>query len=318
MNNQETLHTLKQLHKICTIGKRGFNIVANSVTNRGLKLMLKGYAQQRHQMAGDLEAMIETLGGNVSKRRSVLGMIHRGRIVIMSTLAIGPTSTESVALKEAAFGEKVALRTYRGALNKALMSEARTLVKSQFQQIQAVSEKINRLLGLSGEQLTVSLFDSEQAAETAVAALEKANFSQDGIKIVNLNEVIDFSREYHENEAVTMETTLSGMVGGAIWGSLLGAVAGIGFLLFPDFEPFMAATLVGTWVLTTLTGTVSGAVIGGILGFIIGLGTSEDDAYLYDASLEQGTTMVLLNTTSQRAPRASKIMYQVNQHEPTQ
>lgn len=112
MSNKETIRTLKKLHKICKAGERGFNVVANSVSNRGLKVMLKTYAQQRRQMADELKVMVESLGGKVSTRRSLPGMIHRGRIVIVSTLAIGPTDTESVALKEAEVGEKTAVRTY--------------------------------------------------------------------------------------------------------------------------------------------------------------------------------------------------------------
>ena len=61
-----------------------------------------------------------------------------------------------------------------------------------------------------------------------------------------------------------------------------------------------------------LSGTVGGMIIGAVLGFFIGLGVSEQDAYLYDASIKRGTTMVLLNTNPRRAPEASQIMRQVN------
>lgn len=111
-------------------------------------------------------------------------------------------------------------------------------------------------------------------------------------------------------KSLTPEAALSGGLGGAIWGSILAAVAGIGLLQFTGIEPFGAATMEGTWGLITL----SGLLIGAIMGFLIGLGVSEQDAYLYDASIERGNTMVLLKTTPRRAFEASRIMRQVNLH----
>ena len=312
MNNQETIRTLQQLHKLCKAGERGFNIIAKTVNNRGLKLMLKTYAQQRRQMADALATQIAAAGGTIPSRRSFRGMIHRGRIAIMTTLAIGPMETENVALKEAVLGEKTAVAAYQNALKKNLTPEAKTLVEQQFAQIQAVNQKVNELRGLSSDRLVVRLFNSEQDAATAVSALANMNFSQDAIETINLSQANEFNGRYNGEKAVTKEATISGGLGGAIWGSILGAVAGIGLLQFTGIEPFGAATMAGTWGLIALSGTVSGMLIGAILGFFIGLGVSEQDAYLYDASIQRGTTMVLLKTNPRRAPEASQIMRQVN------
>ncbi len=312
MNNQETIKTLQQLHKLCKAGERGFNIIAKVVNNRGLKMMLKTYAQQRRQMADELRELIETRGGTVSSRHSLRGMIHRGRIAIMTTLAIGPMETENVALKEAVLGEKTAVATYQNALKQNLAPEVKTLIEQQYTQIQAVSQKVQELRGVSSDRLVVRLFNSERDAATAVATLANRNFPQDAIETLNLSQTNEFNRRYHGEKAVTKEATLSGGLGGAIWGSILGAVAGIGLLQFTGIEPFGAATMAGTWGLIALSGTVSGLLIGAILGFFIGLGVSEQDAYLYDASIQRGTTMVLLKTNPRRAPEASQIMRQVN------
>lgn len=312
MNKQKTVRTLQKLHKICKAGEQGFNIVAKTVNNRGLKVMLKSYAQQRHEMAEALQTLIVTLGGHISHRRSLRGMIHRGRIAIVSTLTIGPVETENVALREAVLGEKAAINAYRKALSEDLLPDAKALVREQFEQVQAVSQKVNRLCGLPSDQLVVRLFNSERDAETAVSALEKVNFPHDAIEIINLSQTNEFSRRYREEASITQEAIISGGLGGAIWGSVLGAVAGIGLLLISGIEPFGAATLQGTWGLVALGGTLSGMLIGAVLGFLIGLSVSEQDAYLYDTSIERGTTMVLLHTNRRRAPEASQIMQQVN------
>jgi len=312
MSSQETIRTLKKLHKICKAGERGFNTIAKSVNNRGLKVMLKSYAQQRHQMAAELAAMVDDLGGAVSAHRGFLGMIHRGRIAIMSTLAIRPAETEMVALREAVLGEKTAVKAYQNALKKNLTPEAKKLVEAQYAQVQDVSEKVKRLRGLPSDRLVVRLFNSQRDAETAISALQNVNFSQDAIETLNLSQTNEFARQYEENESVTEEATLSGGFGGAIWGSIIGAIAGIGLLQFPGLEPFGAASLEATWGFMAISGTVGGMIIGAVLGFFIGLGVSEQDAYLYDASIKRGTTMVLLNTNPRRAPEASRIMRQVN------
>lgn len=312
MNNRETVGTLQQLYKMCKAGERGFNIIAKAVNNRGLKVMLKTYAQQRRQMAGELQTLIAAMGGTVSARHSLRGMIHRGRIAIMTTLAIGPMETENVALKEAVLGEKTAVAAYENALKKNLTPDAKALVERQYTQIQAVNQKVNELRGVTSDRLVVRLFNSERDAATAVATLATKNFPQDAIETINLSQTNEFIRHYNGEKSVTKEATLSGGLGGAIWGSILGAVAGIGLLQLTGIEPFGAATMAGTWGLIALSGTFSGLLIGAILGFFIGLGVSEQDAYLYDASIQRGTTMVLLKTNPRRAPEASQIMRQVN------
>ncbi|MEZ4593487.1 MAG: PA2169 family four-helix-bundle protein [Chloroflexota bacterium] len=312
MNQKETIRTLQQLYKICKAGERGFNTIAKSVNNRGLKVMLKTYAQQRRQMAEELKTLVEAMGDIVSSQRSVRGMIHRGRIAIVTTLAITPMEMESVALKEAVLGEKTAVRAYENALKKSLMPEAKTLIEQQFAQVRDVNEKVNRLRGLPSDRLVVRLFNSERDAATAVAALANMNFPQDAIETIDLSQTHEFVRRYQGEKAVVKEATLSGSLGGSIWGSILGALAGVGLLQFTGIDPFGATTLAGTWGLIALGGTVSGLLIGAILGFLIGLGVSEQDAYLYNVSIERGNTMVLLSTKPHRAPEASRIMRQVN------
>ncbi|MFZ1396733.1 MAG: PA2169 family four-helix-bundle protein [Candidatus Promineifilaceae bacterium] len=312
MNTKETIRTLQQLYKICKAGERGFNTIAKSVNNRGLKVMLKSYAQQRRQMASELKGLLEEMGDTISTRRSLRGTIHRGRIAIMTTLAIGPMETESVALKEAVLGEKTAVRAYETALKKNLTPEAKALVGQQFAQVQDVNQKVNRLHGLPSDRLVVRLFNSERDAATAVATLAQMNFPQDAIETIDLSQTNEFARRYQGEKAVVKEAALSGSLGGSIWGSILGALAGAGLLQFTGIDPFGATTVAGTWGLIALGGTVSGLLIGAVLGFLIGLGVSEQDAYLYDVSIERGNTMVLLSTKPQRAPEAAQIMRQVN------
>lgn len=313
MNKQETVRTLTRLHKICKAGEKGFNIVANMVRNRGLKVLLKTYAQQRRRMASELGTAIEALGGSVPERRSLRGMIHRGRIAITATLSIGQAATEAMALKEAMVGEKAALRAYDRALSRDLPADIRAMVQKQQEEVQETSRQVSRLRGLPGDRLVVRLCNSEDEAEVVVTALEEVGFNQEAMEVVELNRMAD---HYDEENSIVGEAVISGAVGGAIWGGVFGAIAGLGILLVPGIQPVFASTIQGTWAFITLSGIVCGAILGMILGFFIGLGVAEEDAYIYDTSMKQGTMMILLHTNRRRAPEASEIMRQPGQPMP--
>ncbi len=310
MSKKESIRTLKRLHKYCKASERGFNTVANTVKNRGLKVLLKTYAQQRHKMANDLEAMIKELGDSVTDRRSLLEIIHRGRIIIVATLTVGPTAAENVALKEAMVGEKAALKNYQKALTKIADPDTKALIQNQYETIQNTSRQVSHLRGLPGERLVVRLFNSDQDVDTAIDALEMVGFSRNMMEVVDLDQTAD---PYEENNRVVSETIISGTIGGAIWGVLLGAVVGFSLLLMPGIQEVLGMNSpVTMWGLLAVSGLLSGALLGALLGFFIGLGVAGEDSYTYEASMERGSMMILLHTNRRRAPEASQIMQGVN------
>ena len=91
-NNERVASQLNGLRRLCVAGEKGFEVVAANVSNRGLKVLLKSYAQQRASFVVALQDEIESLGGSWSERRSARGVIHRGRINIFAALTIGTQS----------------------------------------------------------------------------------------------------------------------------------------------------------------------------------------------------------------------------------
>lgn len=308
-NNKHVVKTLNYLYKICHAGERGFETAAENVSNRGLKVFLKHYAQQRRQFRAEVRAEIERLGGKVIARPSIRGIVHRGRMAIIATLTIGPQNVEQVVLKEAALGEQAAVSAYKDALEKELPPETKNLVERQYEQIEAVREQIVRLRGRSGQHLVVRLFDSNEDKEEAIRALQQAGFNPDVIETILLHDAVDL---YRGKGSTVTDTVISGAVGGAIWGSILGAAAGLGVLLIPGLEPFWSTTIQGTWAIIALGGTAIGASFGVILGFLIGVGVAEEDTFLYEDSVEHGNVLVMLNIDGKRAQEAAQIMRQVN------
>ena len=307
-NNQAIARKLNRLYRLCKAGERGFLVVSENASNRGLKVVLKSYAQQRATFANELKEEIQRLGGQVSERRSIRAIIHRGRISIRAALTIGPQNVENVILGEALRGEKVLLNAYGRTLGENLPDETQAIIKRQHDELQQVCDQIDLLRGHDERRLVVRLFDTDQDAQLAIQALEQAGFDDSAIEVVDVKQVTSI---YEGQGSIVSETLLSGAFGGALWGILIGALAGAGLLLFPETATMMGGYL-NTWVATTLAGTFFGALFGAILGFLIGQGTAEEDVYLYDDSVEFGSQLVRLQTSEDRAMEASRILHQVN------
>lgn len=98
-----------------------------------------------------------------------------------------------------------------------------------------------------------------------------------------------------------------GAIKGATTGAILGTIAGLvvangvlpglgtlfvaGPLLIETFGLTVAAA-------TTLGGAVTGAIAGGLIGGLAKLGVPNEDAYMYQGSLERGSALVITRTES--------------------
>lgn len=307
--DKKVVRVLNNLYKFSKAGEKGFEVVAENARNRGLKMVLKRYAQQRAVFADELEVLINEYGGEVSKQESTRGLIHRGRIDILATLTIGDHNVENRILGEALVGEKAAVKQFERALRRELPENTMAMVQDMYDAVQKAHDHIELLRGRSGKRLVVRLFDSKADTKAAIDALEANGFSMENMNIVSVSEYSDI----YEGHGTTMkETVISGALGGAIWGSLFGAVAGLTIPVIPGMEPFVGQSFQTTWAAIALSGTVVGAVFAALLGFLIGLGISEEDVYLYDDSLRHGVELLELRVDSDRWLEATQIMHQIN------
>lgn len=303
------IRRLNRLYRLCRAGEKGFEVVARNASNRGLKVVLKSYAQQRAQFANELGEEILRLGGEVSERRSFRGVVHRGRIEIRAALTIGAHNEENVCLGEAMHGENAVVKAYKECLDHDMPAETRKLIELQFEKVQKARDQVDLLRGHSGDRLVVRLFDSGTDADAAIEALKQADFDPSAIDVVDVKEVTSV----YEGEGISANDALvSGAIGGGLWGIIIGAAAGVGALFIPGMGTMVADSRFGTWLAITLAGLIVGAFFGLILGFLIGHGVSEADSYLYDESVRYGTKLLQLLTNNDRAPEAARILHQVN------
>jgi uncharacterized protein (TIGR02284 family) len=308
MNNKQVVSTLNRLHRLCIAGERGFEVVAQNVSNRGLKLFVKSFAQQRADFADELRDEIQRLDGECSERKSIRGIVHRGRINIRSALTIGPQNMEKVALGEALHGENAAVKAYQSARAKDLPPETLAIVDRQGKQVEAVREQVSLLKGREGTRMVVRLFDTEEDCQIARQSLQEAGYPQEDIEMVDVQQL-----DIYEGQGSSVnEAVVSGAIGGGLWGILIGAAAGVGVLFVPGMGSMIADSAVATLVGIAIAGTLAGILFGAILGFVIGHGVFEEDAYLYDDSLAHGTTLLQLLTSDDRALEAARIMHQIN------
>lgn len=315
MSNRQTLKALGTLYRIVEAGERGYAVAAANVDNRGLKLLFKSFAQQRANFKTEIFQEMQHLNGPAhapgNGLSSILAMIHRGRIDIFAALTIGDENEEQVVLKEVMLGESVALRAYENTLKKDLPPEIREVVTRQFEEVRRVVEQVHLMKGREGKRLLVRLYDTEMDANRAVERLRQSGLAQESIEKV----LVDKTEVLYKGRGTTLrETILSGAVGGAFWGSVIGLLAVISVLQLPNWNPgvqsFMDQRL---WAFIALVLCIAGGVfVGTMIGTFIGWGIKSSDAYLYDHGLERGRILVKSLVDESRASKAWRMLAHVN------
>lgn len=309
-NDQRHLSALNRLLRLCLASEKGFNVAAENVKNRGLKVMFKTYAQERAQFADILGKLVQEFGGKAGEGGGLLAAAHRGWINIKAAMTIGQPATERVVLNEVARGEQVALRRYDDVLQEELSSEIRAVVEKQRERVAEVNERVQDLQGRDGARLVVRLFDTEEDLLKAESELKAAGFDPARMERVPLDQVLALYQGQEIRDS-TAESALAGALAGAALGVLLGLVAGVSAMVAPGSALF-GMGVAETFLWTILLGAAAGLFFGALIGAIIGLGVSQEDEYRYAESVRHGSMLLLLRVDAARASEATEIMKRVN------
>ncbi|HJU17327.1 MAG TPA: general stress protein [Stellaceae bacterium] len=154
-------------------------------------------------------------------------------------------------------------------------------------------------------QTIAALYDTYDAAASAVNALETSGIPYTDISLVSNNA----DNRYHEDRRThTAEGTGTGAGIGAVVGGVGGLLTGLGLLAIPGVGPVVAAG----WLVATAAGAVGGAVVGGAAGGLVGAltsaGVSERDAQVYAEGVRRGGTLVTVRVDDARAPTVREIL----------
>lgn len=141
-SNDEVISTLNGLIETCRDGQEGFKQAAEGVERSDLKSLFYEFSQQRARFTGDLQTLVQTLGGDPENAGSFAGMLHRGWINIKSAVT---GKDEGSILEECERGEDSAKNAYKEALEQALPSHIRESVQTQYTSVQAAHDRIKAL-----------------------------------------------------------------------------------------------------------------------------------------------------------------------------
>ena len=141
-SNDDVISILNGLIQTCKDGQEGFQEAAEGVERSDLKSLFYEFSQQRAQFAGELQSLVQTLGGDAENTGSFSGALHRGWINIKSAVT---GKDEASILNECERGEDSAKNAYRDALKDSLPSYIYETVQTQYASVQQAHDRIKAL-----------------------------------------------------------------------------------------------------------------------------------------------------------------------------
>jgi uncharacterized protein (TIGR02284 family) len=142
MTNDEVISTLNKLIETCKDGQEGFKIAAEGVERSDLKSFFYEYSQQRAQFAGELQTLVQTLGGDPENSGSFSGTLHRGWMNLKSVVT---GKDESAILNECERGEDSAKNAYKVAAQEPLPGYIHDVVTDQLRSVLQAHDRVKAL-----------------------------------------------------------------------------------------------------------------------------------------------------------------------------
>ena len=142
LSNDEVISVLNSLIQTCKDGQEGFRMAADGSDRSDLKTLLYEYSQQRSQFAGELQTLVQSLGGDPEKSGSIAGALHRGWIDI-KTAVVG--NDESAILNECERGEDSAKSAYKDAAQQDLPAYIHDVITEQLRAVMQSHDRIKAL-----------------------------------------------------------------------------------------------------------------------------------------------------------------------------
>jgi uncharacterized membrane protein len=151
----------------------------------------------------------------------------------------------------------------------------------------------------------VSIFQTHEAAETAIKQLQHSGFKMKQLSIIG--------RDFHTDENVvgyynTGDRMMVWGRTGAFWGGLWGLFFGSAFFWIPGIGPLLVAGPLVTWIVAALEGA---AVVGGLSAIgaaLYGLGIPRDSVLRYETELKTGRFLLIAHGSVEDTDRAKSIL----------
>lgn len=141
-NSNDYLDAVNKVIAVCKDAEEGFRGAANAANDPALKSLFERYSSQRAGFATDLSGVVTKLGKTPEHSSGVLGTIHHGWIALKGKLT---GHNEHQILEETERGEDLSVTRYRDALKHNLPVELRSVLQTQFEQVQQAHDRIRSL-----------------------------------------------------------------------------------------------------------------------------------------------------------------------------
>ncbi|MCX6049405.1 MAG: DUF2383 domain-containing protein [Chloroflexi bacterium] len=311
------LQTLTRLIESCIESDKTLYSTAEQLDNRGMKLLVKSYAQQHARFTGQLQDIVKQMGDTPPENRDAAAAVGQGLNDVKAAMMVKLQGRHHAALLTALQNEDKTVAAYEAALQAALPERMQTLITQQAERVRNIQRQLQIMTGETARQLVVRLYNQPGEAERVLDQLQRAGFTSDEIYTAPIEQAATIYRADTQQRGRSKSQTVLAMgLAGAGFGLALGLLAGIfQNLLAPNTVGFLPAGGLGAIMIVGLLGAVIGAIFGLIFGLLIGQNNAEDDAYLYTESLKDGDTLLVVFTDSRNKAEADRIVGLKNQRE---
>ncbi|RIK45761.1 MAG: hypothetical protein DCC57_16210 [Chloroflexi bacterium] len=308
---------LQDLQARCAAQATEMESAAENIETHGVKLLLKAYAQQRVGFGRALRRILTQIGpgqtedstGSRSEAESRVETgpsghgVKQGARDLAASLTVPREQRRVVALAGVVDGERALLQAYTHALQADLPVEVRDLVERQRNQVAAGYDRLIELSGQGSTEPVTRVFARPRVADEALAQLARAGFTSQ-VEVFDVDNL-----PVHPTPPAQMRRSVWSTVrAGALAGALLGAVVGLAWALAQSAMPGMALDIsMNPWLLLLIS-TVVTAFWGAIFGWLIGRSKVEDDRFVYQDSLVNGTRLVVVYAAPERRAEAQRIL----------
>jgi uncharacterized protein (TIGR02284 family) len=287
----EVTKTLRRLIAECVASEAGLNHAAEHAQQRGLKLLLKAFAQQRAVYARELQQLLAAIEAEDEPPAAPApaGEIYRGVSDIAAAMAVPRVEREQVALREQVEAERRLLEAYAATLaTTGLPKPVSAVVERQRNQVAAVYDRLEALSAEGGTILVARLFERGRQADQAIGQLRAQGVRADEIQVFDVDQL----PVHAETPAVQRKSMRSTVLGGALAGGIVGGLVGLAVALYQMLMPNQALQISVDPVTMVVSSAIFGLLIAAVFGWIIGRNKVEDDAFVYADSLVRGQKLV--------------------------
>ena len=155
------------------------------------------------------------------------------------------------------------------------------------------------------EQSVVGIYDTMDAAESAVKALDAAKFPVTQVTIVTK----DLSSEKTVHGYVTAcDVSKRGAREGAWLGGIFGLLVGAALLWIPGVGPVVVAGSLASALLGGVEGALGGSALGGILSGLAAWGISKKHILKYEEIVAGGKFLVIAHGSAEDVAKAREVL----------